>query len=244
MNRKKYSYVGMSLIILVFGIWAIPKIVDRFQENDIVQGYPSEGGANPDKNGKAVGFLEINGKKQKAPAFEFVDQHGETITNKDYEGKVYVVEFFFTTCPTICPVMNANLKEVEKEFKGNDDFGIASFSIDSQNDTPEVLKAYAEEHNITSPNWHLMTGDQQHIFKLANKGFKINAEKSPNAQGGFLHSGMFALVDKNGYLRSRKDKYGNPLIYYRGYLEMNAKVDVQDEEPQIKIMIADIKKLL
>lgn len=244
MKRKNYSYVGITLVILIFGIWAVPKIVDRFQQNDIVEGYPSEGGVNAAKKKVPIGYLKVNGKKQKAPAFKFVDQHGDTITNKDYKGKVYVVEFFFSTCPTICPIMNANLKEVEKEFKGNNDFGIASFSIDPQNDTPKVLKAYAKQHDITSPNWHLMTGDQQKIFHLANAGFKINASKSPNAQGGFLHSGMFALVDKQGFLRSRKDKYGNPLIYYRGYIHMNAKVDPQDEQPQVKIMIQDIKKLL
>ena len=86
----------------------------------------------------------VNGARKKVPTFEFVNQEGDTITNKDYSGKVYIVEFFFSTCPSICPIMKDNLIKVQKEFKDNPDFGIASFTIDPVHDTPEVLAKYAE----------------------------------------------------------------------------------------------------
>src|SRR5690606_15490566 len=95
----------------------------------------------------------------KAPSFEFVNQNNDTITESDYKGKVYLVEFFFTTCPTICPVMNKNMVKIQDHFKNEKNFGIASFTINPQHDTPEVLKAYADEYGVTNPNWNMLTGD-------------------------------------------------------------------------------------
>src|SRR5699024_3353058 len=159
------------------------------------------------------------------------------------KGKVYVVEFFYTTCPSICPIMNANLKEVSKIFKGKDNFGIASFSIDPEYDTQKVLKAYAQQHGITNPNWHLMTGDKNKIYHLSETGYKLNAMEDPSEPGGILHSGMFVLIDQDGYIRCRKDVYGNPIIYYRGFIKRGAAPKVGQEKPQINALIADIKYL-
>lgn len=191
-----------------------------------------------------MSYIEINGEKKKAPQFEFINQEGDTITNEDYNGKVYLVEFFFTTCPTICPIMNKNLVEIQNEFKSNNDFGIASFSIDPNHDTPEVLAEYAENYGIEHPNWNLMTGNRDNIYNLANKGFGLYAGEDAQAAGGFAHQGMFALVDQEGYIRSRKDQFGNPVIYYRGSVERNKSVVEGEEEPQIDILIEDIKTLL
>ncbi|HBY68998.1 MAG TPA: SCO family protein, partial [Flavobacteriaceae bacterium] len=146
---------------------------------------------------------------------------------------VYVVEFFFTTCPSICPIMNTNMLKVEKAFKNEDNFGIASFSIDPEHDTPEVLKEYAESYGVSHPHWNFLTGDKKDILKLSNEGFKLYAAETPEAEGGFEHSGMFALVDKDGNIRSRLDENGNPIIYYDGL-----------EEEGIQMLIEDIKKLL
>lgn len=246
---KKYSYVGVSLIILVFGIIFIPKIIDRVSNNEVVSKNRLNMGNDTERKAVTASkeelvYIEINGKRKKAPQFELIDQHGDTITNEDYLGKVYVAEFFFTTCPTICPIMNRNLVEVQNELKGREDFGIASFSIDPAHDSPEVLKEYAENYEISHPNWHLLTGDKEQVFELANAGFNIYAGVDENEAGGFAHQGMFALVDKEGYLRSRKDAYGNPIIYYRGSVERNKSVAEGEEEPQIDILIEDIKNLL
>jgi protein SCO1/2 len=102
----------------------------------------------------------------KAPEFVLTDQNNKRISNKDMLGKVYVVEFFYARCPTICPVMNSNLKFVDKEIN-NPDFGIISISIDPTNDTPEFLKNHAKKLGVTNPNWHFLTGDRDYIGKVA-----------------------------------------------------------------------------
>ena len=205
---KKYSYIGIAFIILVFGIYAVPKIVAKF---------------NPPK-------LAVIGE---VPHFEFINQNGETITNDFYKNKVYVVEFFFTTCPTICPKMNENMVKIQNEFYGNLDFGIASFSINPTHDTPEILKEYAKLHGATLKNWNFLTGDREKIYELANNGFTLYAGENSEAEGGFEHSGMFALVDKDGNIRSRKDEFGNPIAFYDG-------LDVKG----VQILKEDIKILL
>jgi protein SCO1/2 len=188
---KKYSYVGIAFIILIFGIYAVPKIVNKFKTPQLIT-------------------------IAKVPNFEFTNQNGQLISNSFYEGKVYVVEFFFTTCPTICPKMNENMVKIQNEFYGNLDFGIASFSINPKYDTPEILKQYATDHGATLKNWNFLTGDQDKIYELANAGFTLYAGENSNAEGGFEHSGMFALIDKKGIIRSRLDEHGNPIAFYEG----------------------------
>jgi protein SCO1/2 len=188
---KNYSYIGISFIILIFGIWAVPKIVDKFNSPE----------------------LAIIGK---VPDYSFINQNKKMITNDTYKGKVYVVEFFFTTCPSICPIMNKNMVKIQDEYFGNPKLGIASFSIDPVTDTPEVLKVYADQYNITNPNWHMLTGDKEAIYKLANSGFNLYVGENSEVEGGFEHSGFFALIDQNGNIRSRLDENKNPIIYYNG----------------------------
>lgn len=240
---KNTSYIGISLIILIFGIIFIPKIIDRIANDEVVKNDRlniGKGFTNSDE----LSYVELYGENKKVPDFQLVNQNGDTISNKDYLGKVYVVEFFFTTCPSICPIMNKNLIGVEKELGENKDFGIVSISIDPQHDTSEVLKQYAENYGIDNPNWNFLTGDREKIYTLANKGFGIFASTDETVPGGFAHSGMFALVDREGYIRSRVDQFGNPIIYYKGSIERGASVLEGEEEPQIDILIKDIKKLL
>ncbi|GER58276.1 SCO family protein [Patiriisocius marinus] len=170
---------------------------------------------------------------QQVPNFSFINQNGETITNNFYKGKVYVVEFFFSTCPSICPIMNTNMLKVEEQFLDNSNFGIASISIDPEYDTVEVLKEYADGYEVSHPNWNFLTGDKQAVLKLSNEGFNLYAAKAENEADGFEHSGLFALIDAEGNVRSRKDKHGNPLIYYNGL-----------EDKGVQMLIEDIKKLL
>lgn len=213
MKKQNYSYIGISFIILLFGIYAIPKIVKHFKKADLFT-------------------------YSKVPDFSFTNQNGETITNKDLEGKVYVVEFFFSTCTTICPIMTSNMVRIQDEFLGNPDFGIASISITPERDTPYVLKEYAKREGINHNNWHLLTGQpEEYVYNLAKEGFKLYAGKNDKNPDGFEHSGLFALVDKNGYIRSRYDGDGNPILYYRGITE-------EDFPPQISELKQDIKLLL
>jgi protein SCO1 len=205
---KNYPYIGITFVILIFGIWAVPKIVENFINVDMA----------------TIGEV---------PNFSFTNQNGETITNRDYKGKVYIAEFFFTTCPSICPIMNRNMVTIQNEFYGNPNLGIASFTINPEFDTPEILKAYAESYKITNPDWHLLTGDKSEIYKLANTGFNLYVGEAAEVEGGFEHSGLFALIDQEGNIRSRYDKNGNPLIYYDGL-----------EAEGIQMLKEDIKLLL
>ena len=244
-KKTNYSFVGIAFILLVFGIIFVPKIIDRIANNDTVRNdsRSQQVSANANEISDLV-FLEINGAPKKVPAFRFINQHRDTITEKDYLGKVYVVEFFFTTCPTICPRMNRNLVQIQNEFEGFDNFGVASFTITPEIDTPEVLKTYADNYGITNPNWHLMTGDEDKIYELANVGFNIYVGKDETVEAGFEHSGNFALIDKNGYIRSRKDDFGNPKIFYSGIISEAEKVDEDGMKEEISMLKEDIAKLL
>ncbi len=240
---KNSSYIGISLIILIFGIIFIPKIVDRISNDEVVKNDRLNIGKGFTKS-ENLSYIELYGENKKVPDFQFVNHNGDTISNKDYLGKVYVIEFFFTTCPSICPIMNKNLVAVEKEVGSNEDFGIVSITIDPKHDTPAVLKQYAENYGISNPNWNFLTGEREEIYDLANRGFGIFANPDETVPGGFAHSGLFALIDREGYVRSRTDKFGNPIIYYKGSIEQGKSVLAGEEAPQIDILIEDIKKLL
>lgn len=205
---KNKSYIGISFIILIFGIWAVPKIIAKFQKSDLVEIGP-------------------------VPEFELTDQNKKKISNTDYLGKVYVVEFFFSTCPTICPKMNQSMLQLQEEFYGNPDFGLVSITIDPEHDTALVLKEHAALLGVKHYNWHFLTGDKSYIYSLANKGFNLYAGENNKAAGGFEHSGLFALVDKEGKIRCRKDAQGNPILYYDGL-----------ETSGVEAIKEDIKKLL
>ena len=239
---KKYSYVGISFIILIFGIIFVPKIVDRIKDTSVVKN-DRMSAENPVANEK-LAYIKINGEPKKVPDFAFLNQDSLLITNHDYKGKVYVVDFFFTSCPTICPKMTSNLVYLQNKLKDYEDFGVASFSINPKYDTPTRLKVYEERYKITDPDWNLLTGDREDIYDLANAGFNIYAAENPNVPGGFEHNGYFALIDRDGYIRSRYDASGNPIIYYRGTIGVDEKVDDNGEEEQINILLNDIKKLL
>ncbi len=240
MKKRKYTYVWVSLVILVFGIIFIPEIVNRIGEKSVVQ----ENRMHQKSSSEKLSYLILNGERRRVPEFAFLNQDSLLISNEDYRGKVYVVDFFFTSCPTICPLMSTNLVEIQDEFSEFEDFGVASFTINPEYDTPMVLKEYAEKYGITDMDWHLLTGDRQQILDLANIGFNMYAAVDPAVPGGFEHSGLFALVDKDGFLRSRLDDFGNPIIYYRGTVSPEQGINDEGEAEQISILKEDIRKLL
>ncbi|MEO8235177.1 MAG: SCO family protein [Flavobacterium sp.] len=219
---KNKSYIGTAFIILVFGIYFVPKIIDRIKNNDVVKGdrLNIEGTPTSTKSD----LMTIG----KAPIFSLINQDKVMISNESYKGKVYVVEFFFSTCPSICPIMNRNMKLVQEAFATNTNFGIASITIDPKNDTPEVLKKHAELISAKGINWNFLTGDRTKIFEIANKGFNLFVGQNTKIPGGFEHSGFFALIDKNGNIRCRKDEFGNPIIYYDGLEQKGVTAIKQD----------------
>ena len=228
---RNTKYIGLILVIVIFGIIFIPKIVSRVNNRKIVE-------SNRSQSSIPLQYVFLNGEAKKVPEFAFINQDSIIISNEDFNKKVYVAEFFFTSCPSICPIMNKNMKRIENRFGKRQDFGIASFSIDPSKDTPSVLKAYAESYDVFSQNWHFLTGEKDRIYNLANEGFNIFASVNPRVAGGFEHQGYFALIDKNGFIRCRSDQFGNPIVYYMG-------VDKEDVEIQeVDLLIDDIEKLL
>ena len=239
-KKQRYTYVWVSAIILIFGVFAVYEITKRIKQGTIID-TDRLAGTN---TATPLSYISNEGKRRQVPEFAFVNQDSVLVTNKDYLGKVYVVDFFFTTCPTICPIMTKNLVVLQNTFKDREDFGVASFTINPRYDTPAVLKKYGNRYGIEDKDWHLLTGEQEEIYQLARNGFYILAKEDQDAPGGFEHSGMFALVDKNGYIRSRLDRYGNPLIYYRGAITEAQGVNNEGEAQQITMLKEDIKKLL
>ena len=228
---KKYSYIGISFVILIFGIIFFPKIMDRIDSKSISQ---TTRLAKSDD----LSFIKLNGEKRKVPEFLFLNQDSLLISSEDFIGKVFVAEFFFTRCPSICIEMNKNMKILDDIYGDRDDFGIASFTIDPDHDSPTTLKKYSELIEVKSKNWHFLTGDKKDIYELSNKGFNIFSSINEAVDGGFEHQGFFALIDKNGYIRSRVNDYNVPLVYYSGIKNENSEVQ------GIDMIIEDINKLL
>ena len=228
---KYYYLVWLFVLILLFGFFSIPKIFDRISSGSIVED-------NRSVPAKPLSYLNIDNEPKKVPEFLMFNQDSLLIGNEDFLGKVYIVEFFFTSCPSICPIMNKNMKIIDDFFYDRYDFGIASFTIDPITDTPKRLKEYSERLEVKSKNWHFLTGKVDNIYELSNSGFNIFAGVNPAVAGGFEHQGFFALIDKNGFIRSRRDINGNPIVYYLGITSVGS--DIQG----IDMIKEDIKKLL
>ena len=229
--NNNIKYIGLFIIIILFGVFSLPKIYERVVNSDIKD-------SNRLNTNERLAYLTISDEKRKAPDFLLTNQDSILISNDDMIGKVYVLEFFFTRCPDICIEMNQNMKLLDEEFGDSKDFGIISITIDPNNDTPSILKKYSEALDVKSQNWHFLTGQKDYIYDLANIGFNIFANQNSNFIGGFEHQGYFALIDKDGYIRSRKDSFGNPIMYYLGINDINSI------QQGIGMLNYDIKKLI
>ena len=155
--------------------------------------------------------------------FALVDQDSSWVTNETFEGQIYVSDFFFTSCPTICPIMKQQMLRVYEEIENNDLVAILSHTIDPTHDNVAVLKDFAEKLGVSSNKWKFVTGDSDYIYDLGETSYMVMADEDPDAAGGFIHSGAFLLVDKERRIRG----------VYDGTIEA-----------QVNILIKDIDKLL
>jgi protein SCO1 len=134
--------------------------------------------------------------------FAFTNQQGETVTNNTFQNKIYVIDFFFTSCPTICPKVTAQMLRVYEQFKDNSKVLLLSHTIDPKRDTPDYLRNYANKLGIMdAQKWHFVTGVKDSLYEIANDYFSI-AKEDPTAPGGFDHSGRLILVDQARRVRS------------------------------------------
>ncbi len=172
-------------------------------------------GANgelPILGNREVQEFEMEGKTitdtvyHKIADFSFTNQEGKTITNASMQGKVYVADFFFTTCPTICPIMKTQMLRVYEKFKDEPRFQILSHTLDPVHDTPELLKDYAYKIGVEDDKtWHFLSGDQEKIFEIGQTSYLTTAMADQNEPGGILHSGAFVLIDQDGHIRGVYD---------------------------------------
>lgn len=134
--------------------------------------------------------------------FAFVNQEGDTITERDFEGKIYVVDFFFTICPGICPKMTENMTILQDEFLHDDEVLLLSHSVTPEIDSVPALKRYAEVKGISSKTWHLVTGSQQEIYKLGRQDYFVEEDLGlAKKEDEFLHTENFVLVDQSRHIR-------------------------------------------
>ena len=153
--------------------------------------------------------------------FAFLNQDSTTITNEDFSDVIYVADFFFTKCPSICPIVKKQMIRIHDEFK-NDKLKLVSYTMDPERDTPSVLKDYADRLEVSSPKWHFLTGDKKELHDISPEYFSIIIEDG-DVPGGFDHTGKLLLVDQNRHIRA--------------FCEGTDEEDVTD-------FIKDIKKLL
>ena len=145
-------------------------------------------------------------KNHKISDFRLINQNNETITNDNFKSKIYVADFFFTTCPTICKEMTKHFKYLQKVFRDDDELMFLSHTVFPENDSVPVLKAYALEHNVNDAKWHLATGDKRHIYELARKSyFAVVDGGGDGGEYDFIHTENFILVDKKRQIRGYYD---------------------------------------
>lgn len=155
-----------------------------------------------------VSYRQHNGKTttdtiyQRIPDFSFFNEDSVLVNKQSFAGKVWISEFFFASCPSICPIMNTQLKNIEKALKPyQKDLQFLSFTIDPTHDTPSVLKAHKRKLGIRNMNWSFLSGNEAFTHQLGIEHFLIFAGREEEALGGYAHSGAFTLVDKKGYVR-------------------------------------------
>lgn len=206
------SIIYITLIALL-----VTSCIERIEEKTEIPVYGSEEILTTNELGEEV----IENITLRIDNFEVMDQDSQLITADDFKNKIYVVDFFFTHCPTICPVMTKNMAKMYDAYKDDDSILFLSHTIDIKNDSVPQLKKYANKIGISSNKWHMVTADKKMIYDLA-KQYMVSAEEDPNSPGGYMHSGAFILMDGQHRIRG----------YYDGTLE--------DDTEQI---IADIKIL-
>ncbi len=133
--------------------------------------------------------------------FEFINQNGLVVNEQTIEGKIYIAEFFFTTCPGICPILTKHTKKIQDEFLNDHDILILSHTVYPEHDSVSVLYAFGKQHNINSEKWHLLTGSKQDLYTISRKGYFAISYQPDLSDDGFIHTENVVLVDKQRRLR-------------------------------------------
>ena len=153
----------------------------------------------------ADGSTSIDTVYMQIPPFKFLNQDSVYITEAAFKDKIYVADFFFTSCTTICPTMHRNLKTVFDAFKDNNDVMFLSHTIDFKYDKPSRLKSYAEKLGVDGPKWQFVYGSKDEVYKLAEKSYLVAVGEDSTAKDGYIHQGYLVLIDKDRHIRGAYD---------------------------------------
>lgn len=201
----KYKVITIPLLIIAVGIGiTYYKTKENMEKKVLPVIQPRD--VNPE-----MVPVEISkkGLGHRIGQFEFLNQNRELITLDDVKGKVFVAEYFFTTCLTICPIMNEEMKRIQERFKGNENVKLLSFTVDPEIDTVEQMKSYAVEHNAVDGQWHFLTGEKEDLYSLARNSFFVlkpaEARNLGDAGSDFIHTNNFVLVDQELQIRGYYD---------------------------------------
>jgi len=196
-----YNYRKFFGGLLVFSIIVISLFYTALKPKKSLPIFnPSD--VNPELVDSTVQYIA---NKHQIADFSFTNQNGKIITQKDYEGKVYVADFFFTTCGSICPKMTTNLVDVQKAFLNNPKVKILSFTVMPDVDSVSVLKEYAKINGVIDSKWNLVTGDKKAIYSLARKSYLAVKQGKPEEQYDMVHTENFVLVDTKKRVRGFYD---------------------------------------
>lgn len=194
LNKTKISlFIGLALF------------VGACKNNSASFKLPILGEKSLNTNGKDTIYHQI-------AEFELTNQFGEKVNNKTVNGKLFVANFFFATCQSICPEMSTNLTTVQKAFEKDDSLLILSHSVNPMHDTVEVLKNYAGMYSAIQNKWHLLTGNKALIYSLAKNSYLVNALEDDGTPEGFLHSELFLLIDSKQRIRGMYDGTDKPQV--------------------------------
>jgi protein SCO1/2 len=187
-----FSILSLGIYFGIYNLLSPEKMLPIYSPRDI----------NPELVDSTVQHI---GNDHKIEDFAFTNQNGKIITQKDYENTIYVADFFFTTCPTICPKMTDNMVWLQNQLKKHPNVKLLSFSVTPDIDTPEVLKKYAVEKGVDDSRWNLVTGDKKDIYYLARKSYLAVKTGKPEELYDMVHTENFILVDKNKRIRGFYD---------------------------------------
>lgn len=208
---KIYAFLaigGLFLAAVFLVLWFAFRNFSEIPSHD--KGTEKEVAANKEVQLPILGRKEVVNKGQDTiyhtiPDFTFVNQDSIAVTPKTFEDKIYVADFFFTSCTTICPIMKNEMQRVYNEYKGNPQVAFLSHSIDPAHDKIPVLKEYAQDLGVENNQWHFVTGEQEDIFNIAQKHYMVTALEDSTVPDGVLHSGAFILIDQERRIRGYYD---------------------------------------
>lgn len=223
--KKPVKWVGLAAILLLPGI--ILLLLSRGEHN--FSTLPYYGFKTPTT--KIVdGETVTDTLFHQVPYWSFIDQDSNRVSQKDYQGTIYIVDFIFTTCPGICPIMTTNMSQLQFKLDkpGLKEIPFISYSVNPENDTPEVLKQYGKEHGADFDRWTFLTGEKRKIYELGVNGYLVSTREDALAEGGFLHSEKFILMDWDHHIRG----------FYNG-TDIN---DINQMADDIKILLKEDQK--